>query len=238
MRDLQFELAVTGDLERVTESRKVQYLTAVKESVQEEAKDVQQKLRDDVTGAGLGQKVANAWRLEVYPARSLSYTPSALLFSRAAHIIEAHSRGEPIRAKSGSLAVPIPGTPAAEVRVPRGGGRVELMRRRFGELTLIVNRRGLAMLVANNVRQTVSGRYRANTGRSQGRVFSRLTGGASLPLFWIVREVRMQKRLNWEGIAQEAEPGFRDRVEGNLRRRLESQGVSDAATGALPRGFD
>ena len=113
------------------------------------------------------------------------------------------------------------------------------MKQRFGELTPIRTRRGVLMLVAQ-ARQTKSGRFtRLSTRRSRdgGEVVS-LANRAMVPLFWIVPEVRLGKRLSWPEIARQAEAGFGRRVESNLKRRLEGASATPAVAGDVPSGWD
>jgi hypothetical protein len=51
------------------------------------------ELREQVTSAGLGQRLANTWRNRVFPERRRSMTPSGYIWSNAPNIIDAFSRG-------------------------------------------------------------------------------------------------------------------------------------------------
>lgn len=66
-----------------------------------------------------------------------------------------------------------------------------------------VYRRGSAsLLVADNVRLTARGRATGNIGRRQGATFSRFAGRTTVPLFLLVPQVTVRKRLDVDGAAQ------------------------------------
>ena len=125
--------------------------------------------RGQIVGAGLGPRLANSIRSEVFPKAGVSLNAAALVWSKAPVIIGAHDAGPLIRSKSGFwLAIPTPAagkalggrriTPgglgaedraAAAVRLPPD--RSEPARRGRGR----INARGLAAV------------SRSKTGRGQ-----------------------------------------------------------------------
>ena len=97
--------------------------------------------RAQVTGAGLGRRLANAIRANRYPRSGESIAAASLVFSRAAEIIDAFDRGVLIRSKHGLwLAIP-----TAEAGT-RGVGRARITpggwERRTGLRLRFVYRRG------------------------------------------------------------------------------------------------
>ena len=113
-----------------------------------------------------------------------------------------YAEGAVIRSKQGLfLAIP---TPAAgrfgdgrQKITPGAWERIHGMRLRF------VYRRGSpSLLVADNVRLTKRGRAAANIGRRQGAAFTRLTGRTTVPLFILVPEVTVRKRLDVAGVGE------------------------------------
>jgi hypothetical protein len=58
------------------------------------------------------------------------------------------------------------------------------------------------LLVADNVRLTARGRAAANLGRRQGAAYSRLSGRTTVPLFILVPQVSVKKRLDVDSAAQ------------------------------------
>lgn len=158
-----------------------------------------QRLRDQTTGAGLGPRVANAWRSKVYPSSGQSLDAAGLVFSKASKIIRAFNDGVTIRSSKGKfLAIP---TDAAPKSV--GGKRATpaLVEQALGIKLRFVPRRGgrPALLVADNARLTSKGRGRraSPTAIGKGRV-------ATVVMFVLLPQVRLPKRLNVERVGEEA----------------------------------
>ncbi len=69
-------------------------------------------------------------------------------------------------------------------------------------LRFVYRRNGPSLLVADNARITSRGRAAANIGRSRGEAYTRLAGRTTVPLFLLVPQVTVRKRLEVEGTAQ------------------------------------
>ncbi|MDP1738911.1 MAG: DUF6441 family protein [Caulobacter sp.] len=223
MTDLRLGFAIQGDLERWSAQVRETTLRAIKASALETGVRGQEILRGEVLGARLGQGLANAWRLDVYPpGQKLAWEPTVFLHHNAGHIIEAFTKGEPIKGERGLLAVPIPGSPAYDMKVPRRGGkRVAAVEARFGPLRLVVLKGGLKMLVASG-RQNKSGNLvplAKVRHRGSGATFTPLNQPrAEIPMFWLVPQVRLEPRLHWPRLAQQIEAAYGPAMEANLRR--------------------
>jgi hypothetical protein len=149
--------------------------------------------RGQITGAGLGMRLANSIRSEVYPNAGASLNAAALVWSKAPVIVGAHDAGPLIRSKSGFwLAIP---TPAAGKSTR--GGRItpdEWERRTGLRLRFVYRRSGPSLLVAEGRLNT---RGRAVASRSKtGR------GLVTAPIFLLVPQVKLPKRLD---LARDAE---------------------------------
>lgn len=156
-------------------------------------------LRDDwrgqITRAGLGQRVARTIRSETYPKGRDSINAAAMVWSRAPVILEAHNTGPLIHSAEGFwLAIP---TEAAGKSLR--GGRItpgEWERRTGLRLRFIYRRSGPSLLIAE-ARLSKKGRAvrsRSKTGR----------GLTSVPIFLLVPQVRLSKRLDLERPAEAA----------------------------------
>ena len=143
--------------------------------------------RGQITQAGLGRRLGNSIRNQTYPNAGESLDAAALVWSKAPMIIGAHDTGPLIRSKDGFwLAIP---TEAAGKGAR--GGRItpgEWERRRGLRLRFVYRRRGPSLLVAegrlNNRGLGVASR--SKTGR----------GKATVPIFLLVRQVKLRKRLD------------------------------------------
>ena len=164
--------------------------------IREATDGLKTELRGQITGAGLGSRLANTWRGEVYPKGQPSIGAAGYVWSKAPGIVRLYAEGAVIRSKQGLfLAIP---TPAAghfgdgrRKITPGSWERIHGLRLRF------VYRRGSAsLLVADNVRLTARGRAAANIGRRKGAAFTRLSGRTTVPVFVLVPQVTVRKRLD------------------------------------------
>jgi hypothetical protein len=179
-------------------------------------------LRQDVRAAGLGDRLANTWRAEIYPKsasvrthspavvfrvndraktqRSDSYGNASTIGS-AADIIRAHTTGPTIRSKNGLyLALPTENTPRKGRRYATPT-EVEEM---FNQDLTIIHGRGQQMLAFVDAVRGRSGRgYRAPTKRR-----SKTRKVEMILVFVLVRQVTLRAKLHWPRIFRELEEGW------------------------------
>ena len=168
---------------------------AVTAAVRDAGIGLRDNWRGQITRAGLGQRVARTIRSETYPKGRDSLNAAAMVWSRAPVILEAHNTGPLIRSADGFwLAIP---TEAAGKSLR--GGRItpgEWERRTGLRLRFIYRRSGPSLLIAE---ARLSKRGRAVRSRSRtGR------GLTSVPIFLLVPQVRLSKRLDLERPAEAA----------------------------------
>jgi hypothetical protein len=171
---------------------------AVSAAMREAGTGLKTAWRTQITGAGLGTRLGNSIRLANFPRSSDSLNAAALVWSKAPEIMGAHDTGPLIRSKNGFwLAIP---TPAAGKS--NKGGRItpfEWERRTGLRLRFIYRRRGPSLLVAEG-RLNTKGRAvasRSKTGR----------GVATVPIFLLVPQVKLRKRLDLARDAERAVDG-------------------------------
>lgn len=150
--------------------------------------------RAQITGAGLGQRLANSIRSQTYPKGRNSLDAAALVWSNAPEIIGAHDTGPLIRSANGFwLAIPLPAAGKA-----LGGKRITpgMWEQKTGlRLRFVYRSRGPSLLVADAVRLNTRGQAaisKSKTGRGQ----------VTAPIFLLVRQVKLPKRLD---LARDAE---------------------------------
>ena len=150
--------------------------------------------RGQITGAGLGQRLANTIRSQTYPKGRNSLDAAALVWSNAPLIIGAHDTGPLIRSGNGFwLAIPLPAAGKA-----LGGRRITpgMWEQKTGlRLRFVYRSRGPSLLVADAVRLNTKGQAavsKSKTGRGQ----------VTAPIFLLVRQVKLPKRLD---LARDAE---------------------------------
>ena len=166
---------------------------AVSTAMREAGTGLKTAWRGQITGAGLGQRLARTIRSEQYPKGQPSLNAAVLVWSKAPTIINAHDTGPLIRSKDGFwLAIP---TEAAGKS--RRGGRItpgQWEQRSGLRLRFVYRRTGPSLLVAEG---RVNKGGRAVTSRSKtGR------GLTTVPIFLLVPQVKLPKRLD---LARDAE---------------------------------
>lgn len=166
---------------------------AVTSAMREAGTDLKSSWRGQITQAGLGRRLANSIRSQTYPKVGESLSAAALVWSKAPAIVGAHDTGPLIRSKNGFwLAIPT----AAAGRGLRGGKITpgEWERRRGLRLRFVYRRRGPSLLVAD---ERLNSRGLGVASRSKtGR------GKATVPIFLLVPQVKLAKRLD---LARDAE---------------------------------
>jgi hypothetical protein len=163
--------------------------------------------RGQITGAGLGARLANSIRSEVFPKTGTSLNAAALVWSKAPVIVGAHDAGPLIRSRNGFwLAIP---TPAAGKAL--GGRRITpaAWERKTGlRLRFVYRRIGPSLLVADGARMNSRGlaaSSRSNTGRGQ----------VTAPIFLLVPQVKLPKRLDLARDAERAHDAVPGLIVGN-----------------------
>ena len=161
---------------------------AVSAAMREAGTSLKSAWRGQITGAGLGTRLGNSIRLASFPKSGDSLNAAALVWSNA----------PVIRSRDGFwLAIP---TPAAGKSTK--GGRItpgEWERRTGLRLRFVYRRRGPSMLVAEG---RLNSKGRAVASRSKtGR------GVATVPIFLLVPQVKLRKRLDLARDAERAVDG-------------------------------
>ena len=100
---------------------------AVSAAMREAGTSLKSAWRGQITGAGLGRRLANSIRSQTYPKAGESLNAAALVWSKAPVIVGAHDTGPLIRSKDGFwLAIP---TPAAGRGLRAGASREDAFRK-------------------------------------------------------------------------------------------------------------
>ena len=184
---MKLKLDITPDLAAMMAAEIKAGEKAVTAATREAGTSLKAAWRSQITGAGLGQRLARTIRSEQYPKGRPSLNAAALVWSKAPDIVSAHDTGPLIRSRNGFwLTIP---TPAAGKS--RRGGRVspvEWERRTGLRLRFVYRRSGPSLLVAEG-RLNKGGRAvasRSKTGR----------GLTTVPIFLLVPQVKLPKRLD------------------------------------------
>ncbi len=178
---------IIGDLGRIMAEEVRAGEKAVTVSMRQAGEGLKAAWRAQVVGAGLGRRLAGSIRSQTYPRSGQSLNAAVVVWSKAPVIVGAHDIGPLIRSRNGFwLAIP---TEAAGRSLR--GGRItpgEWERRNGLRLRFVYRRTGPSLLVAE-ARLNTRGRAvrsRSRTGR----------GAATVPIFLLVPQVKLPKRLD------------------------------------------
>lgn len=225
--DFQLSAALMGDLEGFQQGVRDAVSAAGRETMEAMADQGLGRLRASVREAGLGERLANAWRAEVYPKRGNALEPALYIYTKAPEIIRAQS-GMVIRAGARAyLAIPIPGSPAEDFPNPRGPDtKVDYARARFGErLFMIPPKAGrLGMLAVEGAAITATGRVSVRQKNKRGQWGK---GTMTIPLFWLVPQVTMKPALDPQADFDWISARFADEYTRRMADALVRAGLGD-----------
>lgn len=189
---MRIQVNFDPDLRQIMAAEAMSGEIAVTRSMRLAGRAVKANWRDQITRAGLGQRLPRTIRDKAFPETGESIDAAALIWSKAPEIVGAFDRGVTIRSKDGFyLAIPLPAAG------PRGRRKITpgLWESRTGIRLRFVYRRGRAsLLVADDARISARGMAARKGGRR--RRDGTLTGAQTVPIFVLVPQVRLQKRLD------------------------------------------
>lgn len=211
---MRFPLALP-DVDKAWQGTEETIAGNLSRAVREGGTELQADLRADTEAAFQGNRLPKTWRIKFYPSTEASLEPSAYVYSRAGLIIDAFDRGVTIRSSQGLwLAIPTP--EAGRFGMRRGFSPGQLTSRGTRErvtpggwerrtgmtLRFVYTGGGRALLVADKAKlqRGLAARY-SPKGRG-----SKLYGpeGQTIVVFILVRQVRLNKRLDIPAAAQRA----------------------------------
>lgn len=211
---MKLAAVLSGDLRKIMAEEVKAAEDAVTTAMRQAADGLKADLRRQVTEAGMGQRLANTWRAELYPKGRKSIKAAGFVFTKAPTIIRAFDQGAVIKSRHGFwLAIPTPaaGTGARGKRMTPG-----LWEQMHGSRLRFIYRRGApSLLVAENMRARTGKRG----GFAHGSAAALRTGRglATVVIFILVPQVNLKKRLDVDVAAErwaEALPGL---IVGNWR---------------------
>lgn len=205
MLDLKIE--VRGNVNDILTSERRAGARSVTRSIGGVTQSIKGAWRGEITGAGLGTRLANTVRGLTYPQSGISMNAAGLVYTKASKIVGAFEKGAVIRARDGLwLAVPLP----AAMKSGRGGRITpDEWERRTGRALRFVYRPGRAALLVDDGRVKRGARTMGRDGFSKAaRGFKNRT----VPIFALVPQVTLRKRLNLYGTALRLAGGLPQRI--------------------------
>lgn len=196
---MKLAAAISGDLRKILAEEIKDAEDAVTAGMRQAADGLKADLRRQVTEVGMGQRLANTWRAELYPKGRNSIKAAGFVFTRAPTIIRAFDQGAVIKSKHGFwLAIPTPaaGTGARGKRMTPG-----LWEQMHGARLRFIYRRGApSLLVAENMRARTGKRGGFTKGSASALRSGR--GMTTVVMFILVPQVSLKKRLDVDGVAE------------------------------------
>lgn len=213
--NLQVKLAFRGDLSGYAQQVHLRIAAGAREAVEIQAPRAKLALRQD-TRPALGDRVANAWRADIYPKSASVHThaPAVFVYTNAPKIITAFSDATTIVAQNARyLAIPTENT-------PRKGRRYATpleVEGIFNQDLIMFRGRGQQILAFVDVVKAKSGKgFRRGTPRraAAGRKSEMVL------MFILVRQVRLQKRLNTKAIFDDLGRGWKELFPAKIAEHL------------------
>ena len=193
---MKLDISFTPDLVAMMRAKVAAGQKAVSTTMAQAGAGLKSAWRAQITGAGLGQRLANTIRSQTYPKGRNSLDAAALVWSNAPVIIGAHDTGPLIRSASGFwLAIPLPAAGKA-----LGGKRMTpgMWEQKTGlRLRFVYRSRGPSLLVADAVRLNTRGQTAVSKSKTG-------LGQVTAPIFLLVRQVKLPKRLDLTRDAERA----------------------------------
>jgi len=190
--------ALQGDLKKMMADELKTAERAVSSGVRQATDGLKSELRNQISSVGLGQKLANTWRGQVYPKGGASLNAAGFVWSKAPEIVRVFGTGVTIRSSHGFfLAIPTEaaGKYAMGKRITPG-----LWEQAHGIHLRFVYRRGaVSLLVADNMRARRS--KRGGFSPASASVMRTGRGLTTVPIFILVPQVTLRKHFDIDSAA-------------------------------------
>jgi len=213
---LQIKLTVTGDLASFARDTHLRFARGARLGAERFAARAKIAYRGAVRNASLGDRLANTVRVDIYPksAAVRTHRPAVVVWSKAPKILFAFATGVTIRHHDGLwLAIPTDRTPRRRGR-PVSPEEVESM---FDQDLIFIKGRGGQMLAF--IDRTPRGKLKR--ARAKGRSVDIQARFDKLVLMFVmVRQVRLEKRLDWQGITDDLAGQWADLFGAEIARAL------------------
>jgi hypothetical protein len=220
---------IGDNMARILDGEVTAMSNALRGAVDRSSLALQEELRAQVTGAGLGAKLANAWRREAYPRGGRrTLRPAALVYSKATALHEAFDQGAVVLPRGGSFLL-LPSAEAERLGATtsdvsrKGGGIPGGAKRRVSSLEEASRKLGAPIVSA--IPSRGAPKRGSGGGGAERRGFILLAptkrnrsnlvalyfasrDAQPVLLFTLVRQTRVPKRLNIAAAAAKAETAF------------------------------
>jgi hypothetical protein len=197
---MRLKAAIEGKLSEYLKAEYANAERSVTLGVRAATEGLKMAMRRQASSAGLGQRMANAWRGDNYPKGQNSIRAAGLVYTRASKIMEGFENAAVIRSKNGWwLAIPTPNAPKRGI----GGKRINpsnFPEHRYGKLRFVYRSGKPSLLVADNARASLSRKTGQATGfrKASDKAVASGKGLATVVMFWLVPQVKMRKLITFD----------------------------------------
>lgn len=207
---MRLEAAITGNLPKFMKAQKAAADAAIAAGVREITAHIKADLQAQVLGAGLGNRLAKTWQSRIYSNRPKLLATAGLVYSKAPKLIRAFNDGVVIRGKQGKfLAIPSDTAPKRGV----GGKRLtpdNFPEHSLGRLRFVYRPGKVSLLVVDDVRASTG--KRGGFRKASASALKSGRGLATVVMFFLVPQVRLQKRLDYKIVMARWEPLLPDAI--------------------------
>jgi hypothetical protein len=230
---MRIHVTIEGDPLRAVSRKLAEAGGVVAQAVAQAGAELRQEMRNQWRATGHAPRLANTWAMKFY--RNQGLNAAALVYSKAPQIMQAHTYGATIQASSGRyLAIPTGfnrqgGRRGAKVLVTakdmaRTRGMTFVQRSKAGALLW-----WMRVAVSSRLRKTMKdGRPRFHsTGVKDARIAGRVIRDrkrrqlavkyGAVPMFVLVRQVRIRKVLDLKGAARHAQARLANFIRANWK---------------------
>ena len=213
---MRIDVQIDGSMAELTAAEIRAGERAVQRGIGQSTIGLKGLLRSQITGAQLGGRLAGSIRSEVYPKGQPSFNAAGLVYAKAPKLIDAFDKGPLIRAESGLwLAIPMPNIGKGARGKKLTPGEWE---KRTGRQLRFIYRRGRTALLVDEGKKApgnvfVKRRTRNGTKLMEPRTFK----NRIVPIFTLVPQVKLRKRLDIERAAMQATANLASAIVANWR---------------------
>ena len=212
---MRIGLTTRGDIRQIMAAEYLAGEKAVTTAMRLAAVAVKTGWRAQVTGAGLGTKLANSIRAETYPKGTDSMNAASLIWTKAPKLIGAHEAGPLIRSKDGFwLAIP---TKAAGIGARGRKLTPNDWEIRNGRNLQFIYRKGRTALLIDNGTARFRSRSDPISFRESKRRGLTALQKRSVVIFTLVPQVKLAKRLNLDAAPQRVVAGLSSNIVANWK---------------------
>lgn len=189
---------------------------AILAGVTESTNEAKAALREMTRAAFKGGKLPNTWQSKVYGRDS--FNPAGMIYSKAPELMRAFSKGVLVKSADGFyLAIPTENAP----KKGRDGKRISPSnwpKEVYGPLRFVYRPNGRSLLVADDLRASYSRKTGQMRGFKAASAKQRAAGKvATVIMFWLVPQVKLDKRIDPEPAVKSAGSRIPDRITARLK---------------------